>query len=82
MRNITFLFLLLVGAIFLFIASLPLFFTYPYNDGPSSGPSNSWELVRIMAHESWALFLFIGLIVLMFAVLGLRKRFFLNKFLR
>lgn len=82
LRNIVFTFLLIIGALFLFIASIPLFNAYPYSDGPNSGPSSTWDLIRMISYQSWALFLIIGLVFLISSVLGLRKRFLLNNFLR
>lgn len=73
-RNITCVILLLIGALVLYIASIPLFYAYPYSRGPNSGPSNSWELIRMMAYESWGLFLFIGLVFIIISVLGLSRK--------
>ncbi|MET3941461.1 MFS superfamily sulfate permease-like transporter [Paenibacillus sp. PvP094] len=55
--------LLVLGAIFIITAALPLFFNYPYRDGPQSGPSNVWELVQMFAHDSWASLLIMGLLL-------------------
>lgn len=74
LRSIAFTFLLIIGALFLFIASIPLFNAYPYSDGPNSGPLSAWDLIRMISYESWALFLIIGLVFLISSVLGLRKR--------
>lgn len=81
MRNIMYLFFLLIGVLVLYIASIPLLFAYPFSDGPNSGPSNTWELMRMMAYESWGLFLFIGMAFIIISVLGLSRKFSLYKFL-
>lgn len=75
MRKIIILSLLMVGAIFILISTIPLLNIYPYNEGPNSGPSNIWELVRMIAYDLWALFLIIGLALSIASLLGLRRRF-------
>lgn len=54
---------LVLGAIFIITAAIPLFFNDPYHDGPHSGPSNMWELVQMFAHDSWASLLIMGLLL-------------------
>ncbi|GIO08583.1 hypothetical protein [Brevibacillus reuszeri] len=73
-RKVTFLSSLLFGALLVFIAAIPLVFSYPYSDGPNSGPSNAWELVRMIAYDSWALFLISGLVLLIASIWGLRGK--------
>ncbi|WP_416295598.1 hypothetical protein ACM7Q1_02970 [Paenibacillus illinoisensis] len=65
--------LLVLGAIFIITAAIPLFFNDPYRDGPHSGPSNVWELVRMFTYDSWAWLLAIGLLLAAASVLGLRR---------
>jgi hypothetical protein len=65
---------LLIGASLVVTAAIPFIFAYPSNDGPNSGPSSTWELIRMIAYESWILFLIIGLGLSVASILGLRGK--------
>ncbi|MBE7680545.1 hypothetical protein [Paenibacillus sp. P13VS] len=65
--------LLVLGAIFIIAAAISLFFNDPYRDGPHSGPSNVWELVRMFTYDSWTWLLSIGLLLAAASVFGLRR---------
>lgn len=56
MKKMAYLFSLIIGAILTFIAAIPLFYAQPFSDGPNSGLSNTGELIRMAAYDSWALF--------------------------
>ena len=73
-RKIAFLSSLLIGTLLVFLASIPIFYAYPYSDGSNSGPLNTWELVRMIAYDSWALFLSIGVVLSIASVLGLKGK--------
>lgn len=58
----------LVGLVFIGFGALPAVFAYPFSDSPNSGPSNSWELVLMIAYDQWLFSLIIGLGLCGFAV--------------
>ena len=72
-RAVYFLFLI-IGIIFIALGVIPAIFDYPYSDEPNSGPASFWELILIMSNEQWILFLVVGLILILFNVLQLRKK--------
>jgi len=63
----------IIGIAFILLGAIPACFEYPYSDGPNSGPTNSWDLILIIAHEQWPIFLFIGFIFCLFFVFLLLK---------
>lgn len=72
MKKMTLQFFLMLGAMLIIMAAIPLFFNYPYHDGSHSGPSNVWQLVQMFARDSWASLLAIGLLLLIASGFGLR----------
>lgn len=74
MKVIAFYISLLFGSSLVVTAAIPLIFAYPYSNDPNSGPSNTWEFIRMIAYESWILFLIIGLGLLVASILGLRGK--------
>ncbi|MCG7381246.1 hypothetical protein [Paenibacillus sp. ACRRY] len=73
MRKMTLQFFLMLGAVLIIIAAIPLVFNDPYHEGPYSGPSNVWELVQMFARDSWASLLAIGLLLSIASGFGLRR---------
>lgn len=73
MRKMTLQFSLMLGAMLIILAAIPVFFNDPYRDGPQSGPSNVWELVQMFTYDSWAWLLALGLLLTAASVLGLRR---------
>ncbi|MCR2820477.1 hypothetical protein [Lederbergia panacisoli] len=66
--------LLVLGAFITIIGVLPYIFSYPYSDGPNSGPSNNWELILIISYEKQFWCLLIGIALLLFSFFPLLKQ--------
>ncbi|MBD8038815.1 hypothetical protein H9635_18890 [Solibacillus sp. A46] len=56
---------LLFGIIFTFIGVLPFIFSYPFSNGPHSGPSNAWELILMISYDGKGWYLIIGIALLL-----------------
>ncbi|WP_146216857.1 hypothetical protein [Paenibacillus cellulosilyticus] len=65
---------LLVGIVLIGFGALPSMFPYPFSDSPNSGPSNTWELVLMIAYDQWLFSLLIGFGLCVFAVYSIRQR--------
>lgn len=60
---------LISGAMAAVMGALPLFFSYPYcQDCAHSGPSNSWELLLMIAYEGQGWYLGIGFVLLLLSI--------------
>jgi hypothetical protein len=73
MKGISLYFSLIIGLALIVSAAIPSVFTYPYSDGPNSGPSNPWELFLMISYEGWLWFLIIGLVLTVISLLKLRR---------
>ena len=67
-KGIVILMLLIIGALFTVLGMLPLIYSYPYSDGPNSGPSNNWELILMISYEGWGWYLSIGIILFLLSM--------------
>ena len=64
---------LIIGLALIVLGAIPSIFTYPYSNGPNSGPSNIWELNLMIAYEGWICFLIFGLVLSVVSLLKLRR---------
>ena len=64
---------LIIGIVFILLGAIPVYFDYPFSKGPNSGPTNLRDLILIIAHEQWPLFLLFGFIFCLFFVFLLLK---------
>ena len=67
-KGIVTLILLILGALFTVLGVLPLIYSYPYSDGPNSGPSNDWELILMISYVAWDWYLIIGIILFLLSM--------------
>lgn len=68
--------LMVLVLILMFLGILPFIFTYPFSEGPNSGPSNLWELILMISYEGKEWYLMTGfalLILFAFSLLKLRQ---------
>ncbi|CAN7742569.1 hypothetical protein [Paenibacillus sp. LjRoot56] len=73
-RRVSYFFFFIIGMALILIGVLPSVSAYPYSDGPNSGPSNTWELALMISYEGWIWFLIIGLALLIFSLLKIRRQ--------
>ena len=67
-KGIVTLILLILGALFTVLGMLPLIYSYPYSDGPNSGPLNDWELILMISYVAWDWYLSIGIILFLLSM--------------
>lgn len=56
---------LLLGVILTFLGVLPFVFSYPFSNGPNSGPSSLWELILMVSYDGKSWYLIIGIALLL-----------------
>lgn len=72
MKRVSLYFIFIFGMALLVIGVIPVF-AYPYNDGPNSGPSNTWEILLMISNEGWVWFNIIGLALSVFSLRKIRR---------
>ncbi|ANB60999.1 LPXTG cell wall anchor domain protein [Anoxybacillus amylolyticus] len=72
--KITKAFMLVVSIFSTIIGSLPLYFAYPFSNGPNSGPANKWELLLMLSYEGQKWYLFVGIVLLLALVFSYFKQ--------
>jgi len=56
---------LFLGVILTFLGVLPFVFSYPFSNGPNSGPSSLWELMLMISYDGKGWYLIIGIALLL-----------------